>query len=80
VYSGDVRRVLVVDDERLISETLATILSRKGYAARAAFSGQEAIDVARVFEPQVLITDVVMTGMTGIEAAGEILCFLPSAR
>lgn len=78
--ADDVRRVLVVDDERVISETLAMILSQKGYAAKAAFSGEAAVDIARIFEPDVLITDVVMRGMTGIEAATEILSFLPLCK
>jgi DNA-binding NtrC family response regulator len=78
--ASGVRRVLIVDDERVISETLTVILSKHGYATKAACSGEEAVDLARVFEPDLLISDVVMSGMTGIEAAYEILSFLPSCK
>lgn len=75
-----VRRVLIVDNERPVAESLALILLRNGYASRVVYSGEAAVDLARVFEPDLLITDVALTGMTGIEAATEILSFLPGCR
>lgn len=74
------RRVLVVDDEWPISESLAMILSHSGFAAKTAQSGEQAIEIASVFLPDVLISDVVMRGISGIEAANEILTFLPSCK
>jgi DNA-binding response OmpR family regulator len=59
----------VVDDEHVIATTLATILNYAGFDARAMFSGQEALDASDNLQPDLLITDVVMTGMNGIEAA-----------
>jgi CheY-like chemotaxis protein len=59
----------VVDDEHVIATTLATILNFAGFDARAMFSGQEALDASDHLRPDLLITDVVMTGMNGIEAA-----------
>ena len=63
------RRVLVVDDEELIANTLAIILNNAGFEARAVFSGEQAVELIESFQPEMLITDVVMRGMTGIEAA-----------
>jgi DNA-binding response OmpR family regulator len=77
---GRTRRVLVVDDEWPISESLAMILSHSGFAAKTAQSGEQAIEIASVFLPDVLISDVVMRGMSGIEAANEILTFLPMCK
>jgi DNA-binding response OmpR family regulator len=77
---NQIRRVLVVDDERPISESLATILSHKGFVAKTATNGEEAIETARVFLPDLLISDVMMGGTTGIEAANEILTFLPTCK
>jgi DNA-binding response OmpR family regulator len=61
--------VLVVDDERLIAETLSIILSGSGFAAMPAYDGESALEIAKVIPPHVLLTDIVMPGMTGIELA-----------
>jgi CheY-like chemotaxis protein len=63
------RRVVVADDEVLIANTLKTILNHAGFDAHAMFSGQELVDSLDTLRPDVLITDVEMPGMTGIEAA-----------
>lgn len=62
-------RVLVADDEQVIANTLAIILNQAGFEARAVFSGEKAIEALETFQPDMLISDVIMTGMTGIEAA-----------
>lgn len=61
--------VLVVDDERVIADTLSIILSRNGFAAMAAYDGKSALEIAKVIPPEVLLTDVMMPEMTGIELA-----------
>ena len=63
------RRVIVLDDEQLIANTLAIILNNAGFEARAVFSGEQAVELLESFQPELLIADVVMPGMTGIEAA-----------
>jgi CheY-like chemotaxis protein len=62
-------RVLVADDEQVIANTLAIILNQAGFEARAVFSGEKAVESLESFQPDMLISDVIMTGMTGIEAA-----------
>ena len=62
-------RVLVADDEQVIANTLAIILNQAGFEARAVYSGEKAIEALDSFQPDMLISDVIMTGMTGIEAA-----------
>ncbi len=64
--------ILVVDDEKRIADTLAQILSTKGYAAKAAYDGTSGIEICREFRPDLVISDVVMPGMNGIEMAIEI--------
>ena len=66
-------RVLVADDEQVIANTLAIILNQAGFEARAVYSGEKAIEALDTFKPDMLISDVIMTGMTGIEAASAIL-------
>jgi CheY-like chemotaxis protein len=73
-------KVLVADDEQIIANTLAIILNRAGFDARAVYSGEKLVEMAQSFEPDVLISDVVMSGITGIEAAIEVLAKLPSCK
>ena len=77
---GRIRRVLVVDDEGPISEGLAMILLHNGFVAKTAQSGEQAIEMARVFQPDLFISDVAMQGISGIEAANEIRDFLPTCK
>ena len=73
-------RVLVADDEQVIANTLAIILNQAGFDARAVYSGESAIETVDAFQPNMLISDVIMTGMTGIEAAIEIRNRLPKCK
>lgn len=73
-------RVLIVDDERIIADTLALILRSRGMTIRTAYNGEDAVEAAATFRPDVLISDVVMGRMSGIEAAIEICRELPHCR
>ncbi len=72
--------VLVVDDERVIADSLVAILDHAGYAAMAAYTGEEALEIARDVPPQVLISDIVMPGIDGFELAKEVRSFIPDCR
>jgi CheY-like chemotaxis protein len=61
--------VLVVDDECVIADTLAIILNQHGFEASAAYNGIEAVEQAHRLRPDVIICDVIMPNMNGIEAA-----------
>ena len=67
--TGPTIRVLVVDDERSIADTLALIFQSRGHAVRAAYSGEDAVLIAQSFQPHVVVSDVVMPGMSGVELA-----------
>jgi CheY-like chemotaxis protein len=73
-------RVLVADDEQVIANTLVIILNQAGFQARAVYSGEKAIEALEEFQPDMLISDVIMTGMTGIEAAIEVRTRLPKCK
>jgi CheY-like chemotaxis protein len=73
-------RVLVVDDERVIADTLAIILNQHGYDASAVYTGTSAVERARALRPDLIISDVIMPDMNGIEAAIHIRDFLPSCK
>jgi len=74
------RRVLILDDERIIANTLALILNRSGFEARAVYNAKDAIEAARLLSPDFLISDVVMDGSTGIDAAIQIAELVPMCR
>jgi CheY-like chemotaxis protein len=73
-------RVLIADDERLIADTLGLILKKAGFEAETVYSGQKAVEAARAHCPDVFLADVVMPGMTGIDAAMEIAAINPACR
>jgi len=61
------KRILVVDDEKLIREGIQEALSEEGYTVFAAANGNEAIKAMQVFIPDVIITDIIMPEADGIE-------------
>ena len=65
-------RVLVVDDEKVIADTLVQILTQDGFTAAVAYSGVDAIHCARKDHFDVVLMDVMMPEMSGIEAWEEI--------
>jgi CheY-like chemotaxis protein len=73
-------RILVVDDERRIADTLVIILNQNGFDASAVYTGTDAVDRARSSRPDLVISDVIMPDMNGIEAAIQIRKILPACR
>jgi len=73
-------RVLIVDDERVIADTLAAILNQGGFEARAVYTTAKALEQAPLFRPDLLISDVMMAGLNGIEAAIRMKAQLPELR
>jgi CheY-like chemotaxis protein len=80
VDSGKKPRVLVVDDEQVIADTLAKILDMNGYEASAVYTGAAAVESARTLQPDMVISDIIMPDMNGIEAAISIRSFLPTCK
>jgi CheY-like chemotaxis protein len=74
------RKILIADDEQTIADTLATIVGLHGFEARTAYDGRVAVDTARHWHPDIFLTDVLMPGMDGIEAAVAICRMLPACR
>lgn len=73
-------KVIVVDDERLTADTLVSILNHAGCEAVAAYDGLDAIELAHVMQPDVVISDVIHPGINGIEMAIRIREFLPKCK
>jgi CheY-like chemotaxis protein len=60
-------RVLVVDDEPVIADSLVAILEHDGYEGRAAYDAATGLQCCESFLPDLVISDVVMPGMSGVE-------------
>ena len=60
-------RVLIVDDERDIAETMAELLGYEGYAVALAHDGLHAFEQIPKFEPDVILLDLMMPRMNGFE-------------
>jgi CheY-like chemotaxis protein len=71
---------LVIDDDVAVADTLAMVLNSEGFDARAVYSGQEGVELARSFEFDFLVTGVVMPQMNGIDAAIQIRKLLPKCK
>jgi CheY-like chemotaxis protein len=64
---GDRARVLVVDDNPSNTKLLAFVLKRGGYDVRTADSALTGADVLREFQPQLILMDLQMPGISGLE-------------
>jgi CheY-like chemotaxis protein len=80
VSSNSVPRVFVVDDAQVIASTLAAILRRHGYSARAFTSPLEALAAARSEGPDLLISEVGMPSISGIDLAIQIRALYPTCK
>jgi len=83
-YEASVERrrfdILVVDDERIIADSLTVILTRNGYCVGTAYDGVNALELIRAYPPKLVISDVIMPRMTGIELALTLQVLVPECR
>jgi len=73
-------RVLVVDDDRILADSLALILRGRGFDSRAVYSGEDAAELALSWDPDAVIADVVMGKMDGVTLAIYLAQTLPSCK
>jgi CheY-like chemotaxis protein len=73
-------RIFVVDDEPVIASTLAAILQMNGFTARFFTSPLEALTAARTKAPDLLISDVTMPGISGIDLAIKMKAQCPKCK
>lgn len=73
-------RILLIDDDRLVSETLSAILRRAGYAVTTAANGEAGLNEMRSHDFDIVITDIMMPQRDGIEIIIEIRQNYPSQK
>lgn len=74
------QKVLVVDDDRLVADTLRMILAANGFQSEACYSAAEALGRARTFDPELMLCDVSMPGQNGLDLAETITREMPNTH
>lgn len=77
VSAGSKKNLLVVDDEKSIRQMLVLFFGKKGYEVTEASSGEEAVEKVKVRKPDIILLDMNMGGMNGIETLKKILAIHP---
>lgn len=78
--SGEMPKILVIDDDALVRHTISRILERSGYQVVLAADGAEGVARFRAERPDLVITDLIMPEKEGIETIIEMLREDPAAR
>jgi CheY-like chemotaxis protein len=73
-------RIMVIDDEAVIAETVVEILKQEGFEATSASSGSTAIELAKTWQPDIILSDVIMPGLNGIETGIKIREIVPGCK
>lgn len=71
--------VLIVDDEEGMRETLCELLRLKGFRAESAKDGYEAVEKISDLQPRIVILDIRMPGMNGVETLRKLKKIMPNA-
>ncbi|MEE9501858.1 MAG: sigma-54 dependent transcriptional regulator [Candidatus Aminicenantaceae bacterium] len=71
-------KILIVDDESIVRESLSDWLDGAGYDVEVAESGEEALTIIKKKKPKIMVADLVMPGMNGIELMNEAKKIIPT--
>lgn len=74
------QRILIVDDDRLVADTLSLVFRINGFESEARYSAAEGLDLARSFSPALLLTDVTMPGESGLDLADAMQREVPGCK
>ncbi len=73
-------RVLVVDDDHLVADTLNLVFRANGYESEAVYSAAEGLDRARSFNPGLLLCDISMPEISGLQLAETMQREMPECK
>lgn len=74
------RQMLIVEDERDIYDCLQQFFSTRGFSVASAFSGEEALDLLQEQVADVILLDILLPGLSGIEVLRRVRELYPNAR
>jgi DNA-binding response OmpR family regulator len=69
---SEITKILIVDDEPAIVMAIEFLMTRRGYQVRTAFDGEQALQIAAEFQPNLILLDVMMPLMDGFEVAARL--------
>ncbi|HWG20750.1 MAG TPA: response regulator [Terracidiphilus sp.] len=78
--SADKPTVLVVDDEQMTADTLAAILKLNGFDSHALYSGESAVEWLETNRPDIILADVKMRHVSGVDTAVRVRELHPECR
>ncbi|MFC6646753.1 response regulator [Granulicella cerasi] len=73
-------RILVVDDDRLVADTVSLIYSANGYESQACYSAASGLETARIFAPSMVLCDVTMPEENGLSLLEKLHAEMPSCK
>jgi CheY-like chemotaxis protein len=73
-------RVLVVDDDHLVADTLRMVFVANGFESQACYSAADGLRMAKSFSPELMLCDVTMPGEDGIQLAAQVFHELPRCQ
>jgi two-component system OmpR family response regulator len=76
----DARKILIVDDDVDIVQIVSTMLAGRGWEVRTAFGGEEALRVVAADHPDIVLLDIMMPHMNGLEVLRQIRAVSPASR
>jgi CheY-like chemotaxis protein len=72
--------VLVVDDDRLVADTLRLVFLANGFESEACYTAANGLQMAKSFVPELMLCDVTMPGEDGIQLAAQVFQELPKCQ
>ena len=72
LLAGPIMKILIVDDEAEICDFLKSFFEERNYEVKTASSGQAALQVVEQFKPQVVLLDIKMPGIDGVQTLGTL--------
>ena len=73
-------KILVIEDDSSFRNVLVQMLARAGYEVRQAGDGNQAVEVCASFDPDLVLTDIIMPDKEGLETIQELLSMHPNLR
>lgn len=74
------RRILIVDDAATVAETLAMVLSKRGFDVKVAYSAEDALELIAGWEPDGAFIDIMLPGMNGIDFSTALKAMYPQCQ